>query len=104
MIKLNLTFIEGSLRFAWQHARASRHLRVRLHLTCIHDRDHDESSLAQRNSRSGVPWSGNMLKPDEEQSFFDRERDKLAGEITTVCSFVLSCPPATCRLHHVLMS
>jgi hypothetical protein len=25
-----------------------------------------------------------MLKPDEEQSFFDRERDRLTGEIATV--------------------
>ena len=25
-----------------------------------------------------------MLKPDEDRSFFDRERDKLAGEIATV--------------------
>ena len=28
-----------------------------------------------------------MLKPDEEQSFFDRERDRLTGEIATVCAF-----------------
>jgi hypothetical protein len=25
-----------------------------------------------------------MLKPDEDRSFFNRERDKLAGEIATV--------------------
>jgi DASH complex subunit DAD1 len=28
-----------------------------------------------------------MLKPDEEQSFFDRERDRLTGEIATVRAF-----------------
>ena len=28
-----------------------------------------------------------MLKPDEEQSFFDRERDRLTGEIATVRFF-----------------
>jgi len=37
-----------------------------------------------------------MMKPDEEQSFFDRERDRLTGEIATVraCFFfwrVLPC-------------
>jgi hypothetical protein len=31
-----------------------------------------------------------MLKPDEEQSFFDRERDRLTGEIATVRAFY--CP------------
>jgi hypothetical protein len=36
----------------------------------------------------------NMSKPDEDQSFFNRERDKLAGEIATVRAFV-SCPRAT---------
>ena len=30
----------------------------------------------------------NMLKPDEDQSFFNRERDRLAGEIATVRAFV----------------
>lgn len=38
-----------------------------------------------------------MLKPDEDQSFFNRERDRLAGEIATVCTFVfhtaLTPPP-----------
>jgi DASH complex subunit DAD1 len=29
-----------------------------------------------------------MLKPDEEQSFFDRERDRLTGEIATVRAFL----------------
>jgi hypothetical protein len=39
-----------------------------------------------------------MLKPDEEQSFFDRERDKLTGEIATVRAlFSFSCPYAACR-------
>ena len=28
-----------------------------------------------------------MLKPDEDRSFFDRERDKLAGEIAAVRVF-----------------
>jgi len=31
-----------------------------------------------------------MLKPDEEQSFFDRERDKLTGEIATGFEELLS--------------
>ncbi|KAF8478189.1 hypothetical protein DFH94DRAFT_634279 [Russula ochroleuca] len=31
-----------------------------------------------------------MHKPDEDQSFFDRERDKLAGEITTGFEELLS--------------
>ncbi|KAI0284015.1 hypothetical protein BGY98DRAFT_1087702 [Russula aff. rugulosa BPL654] len=31
-----------------------------------------------------------MLKPDEEQSFFDRERDRLTGEIATGFEELLS--------------
>ena len=30
-----------------------------------------------------------MLKPDEDRSFFNRERDKLAGEIAAVRAFCL---------------
>lgn len=42
-----------------------------------------------------------MLKPDEEQSFFDRERDRLTGEIATVrvlffFSFFIYCHHDTC--------
>ena len=46
-----------------------------------HDRDDDRLS---RSSVQGHPNKHNMLKPDEDRSFFDRERDKLAGEITAV--------------------
>ena len=34
-----------------------------------------------------------MLKPDEEQSFFDRERDRLTGEIATVRAFLMPSSP-----------
>jgi hypothetical protein len=38
-----------------------------------------------------------MLKPDEEQSFFDRERDRLTGEIATVRASVSPSLFATTR-------
>jgi DASH complex subunit DAD1 len=41
-----------------------------------------------------------MLKPDEEQSFFDRERDKLTGEIATVCSFPFLAIANVSSSHH----
>ena len=37
-----------------------------------------------------------MLKPDEEQSFFDRERDRLTGEIATVRAFYFHFKYSTC--------
>jgi hypothetical protein len=31
-----------------------------------------------------------LTKPEEDKSFFNRERDRLAGEIATVCNFFFS--------------
>jgi hypothetical protein len=39
-----------------------------------------------------------MLKPDDEQSFFDRERDRLTGEIATVRSVPCLALPSRPRV------
>lgn len=40
-----------------------------------------------------------MLKPDEDRPFFNRERDRLAGEIGIVCVFPNTHPLTPTRLH-----
>lgn len=54
-----------------------------------HDHADPASSLPQFFFPAQGPpkKNGNMLKPDDEQSFFDRERDRLTGEIATVRAF-----------------
>jgi len=48
----------------------------------------------------------NMLKPDEDRSFFNRERDRLAGEIATVRAFVFfhtALTPPFPTTHHIIL-
>jgi hypothetical protein len=59
--------------------------------TTINDGHDQRRTHAQFRLRGSL--LGNMLKPDEEQSFFDRERDKLTGEIATVRVFFFATQP-----------